>query len=400
MATYKWTSGVQYGGCPGPENYIKPGWYSGEALPSSTPIATSYKNPSTGKSYTPQELQALAGGGTATETPAAGTASTPAGEGSSGTPALTSGNINPYTGKPFTTADLSGMGVATISDFWNFYNQGQIQDGQYVGEAGAVGTGGWGENAPTDYNVPGGSATTPEPVPLPSLGDINVPAPAVTPAPPFEISPQQLAWQEKVGGYLTETLEMGGRGIPEETMALMTQRTTDTLKAKEAEDIRVMRNNMERRGITNSGFTFSNEQKIRSNTTVAIANSITDLNIKNSLMKMASFETAMGQAAQFLGYLGEMSQLKHQPKYQTWAAEQQAKLYQYQAKMDIYKTQLVQAYAQQNMILQGEINAEAAAQQNIWDVEMAEMEIEAANQQAAAQGMGNLFGTTVGMALA
>jgi hypothetical protein len=231
---------------------------------------------------------------------------------------------------------------------------------------------------------------------MPSLGSINVPAPAVTPAPAYEISPEQKAWEEKVSGYLSETLEMGGRGYSEETMALMTQKTTDTLKAKETEDIRVMRNNMERRGITNSGFVFSNEQKIRSGTTVAIANSITDLNIQNALMKVASFETAMGQAAQFLSYLGEQTQLKNEPAYQTWQAQQQANLYQYQAEIDLYKTQLQQAYAQNNMVLAGQIASAAATQQNAWDVEMAEMEIEAANQQAAAEGAGNLLGTTIG----
>ncbi|GAG81921.1 unnamed protein product, partial [marine sediment metagenome] len=44
---------------------------------------------------------------------------------------------------------------------------------------------------------------------------------------------------------------------------------TDTLKAREQENIRVMRNNMERRGITNSGFLQSAENQIHSNTSVA-----------------------------------------------------------------------------------------------------------------------------------
>ena len=64
MANYTWTSGAQQGGCPGPENYIAPGWYlSGQKLPGITPITSSYKNPATGKPYTPTELASLSGGG-------------------------------------------------------------------------------------------------------------------------------------------------------------------------------------------------------------------------------------------------------------------------------------------------------------------------------------------------
>jgi len=189
---------------------------------------------------------------------------------------------------------------------------------------------------------------------------------------------------------------MGGRGIPEETQALMTQQTIDVLKAREQESIRVMKNNMERRGITNSGFTFSNEQKIRSNTTMAIAKSITDLNIQNAFIKMASFENAMGQAAQFLGYLGEMSQLKYQPQFQTWAAQQQATLYQFQARMDIYKTQLQQAYQQQNIILQGQITSQLNAEQNVFEKWKIETELEAQKAAAQAQGAGQLFGASIG----
>jgi len=153
---------------------------------------------------------------------------------------------------------------------------------------------------------------------------------------------------------------------------------------------------MERRGITNSGFIFAGEQAIRSNTSKTIAAGIADVQIKSALMKMASFETAMGQAGQFLGYLSEQSQLKYQPQFQTWAAQQQANLYQYQAKMDIYKTQLQQAYQQQNLILAGNIAAAAAAQQNIWDVEMAEMTLEAQKAAAQAEGAGKLFGASIG----
>ena len=113
-------------------------------------------------------------------------------------------------------------------------------------------------------------------------------------------------------------------------------------------------------------------------------------------MKMASFEKAMGAAAQFLGYLGEMSALKYQPEFATWQAQQTATLYQWQAKMDIYKMKIAQAYQQSNIKLAGQIAAEAAATQQGYNIELAKMDIEASKQQAIYSGAGSLFGTTIG----
>lgn len=344
-------------GCEG--TYMAPGWYQAGTY---TLVASTYKNPSTGAAYTPTELATLVGGTTTSAT----TTTTPAA--TTTTPATTTFEQWMQQNYPNVVMAQSDLGGAKLE--YEEWKKGQS------------------------------TAVTTTPVALPSLANINVPAPAVTPAPAYEVSPEQQAWEEKVGGYLTSTLAEGGIGIPEETMALMTQKTTDTLKAKETEDIRVMRNNMERRGITNSGFVFSNEQKIRSGTTMAIANSITDLNIQNALMKMASFETAMGQAAQFLSYLGEMSQLKNQPAYQTWVAQQQANLYQYQAKIDIYKTQLQQAYQQQNLILQGQITSGLNAEQNAFELKITEMELEAQKQAAQATGAGQMVVGLLGLVAA
>jgi len=69
---------------------------------------------------------------------------------------------------------------------------------------------------------------------------------------------------------------------------------------------------------------------------------------------------------------------------------------QWQAKVDIYKMQINQAYQQQNMQLQARLNAEAAAQQHTWDVQMATMEIEAQQQAADATGTGQLIGNVIG----
>jgi len=224
----------------------------------------------------------------------------------------------------------------------------------------------------------------------------TITAPTVTPAPPYEISPAQQAWQEMYGGKVTEWVEAGGYGIPEETQAQMIQAQTDVLKAKETEDIRVMRNNMERRGITNSGFVFSNEQAIRSNTSVTLANSIRDVQISSALMKLASFEKAMGAAGQFLGYLSEQSQLKYQPEFATWQAEQMAKMQAWQAQIDIQKMAINQAYQQQNINLQAQLTSQLSAQQHGYDIELAEMEIEANQKAAKAKGIGSIFGTVLG----
>ena len=200
------------------------------------------------------------------------------------------------------------------------------------------------EFAPPEMPPPPVLPPTPE---VPTAPEI--PGYEVAPAPEYELSPEQQAWQEMYGQQLQQWIEAGGYGIPEATQAQMIQRTTDTLKAKEAEDIRVMRNNMERRGLTNSGLVFSNEQKIRANTTTAIANSITDIQIQSSLMKMASFEKALGAAGEYLGYLSEQTRLAYQPKMATWSAQQQANLMTYQgqinALMEEYNNQFQAAMA-------------------------------------------------------
>jgi len=227
----------------------------------------------------------------------------------------------------------------------------------------------------------------------------TITAPTVTPAPPYEISPAQQAWQEMYGGKVTEWVEAGGYGIPEETQAQMIQAQTDVLKAKETEDIRVMRNNMERRGITNSGFVFSNEQAIRSNTSVTLANSIRDVQISSALMKLASFEKAMGAAGQFLGYLSEQSQLKYQPEFATWQAQQLANMQGWQAQIDIQKMAINQAYQQQNITLTAQLQSQLNQQQNAFEMQLEQMKIDAANKAAKTEGFWNIVGTILGFGL-
>jgi hypothetical protein len=304
-------------------------------------------------------------------------------------------DINPYTGKKFTTYDLSGMGVATTKDFWNFYEAGNIQGGKYTGEAGVTGTGGWGNNQPQPYNQPQGPiAPTWEPT-KPKMPS----APNISDAPAYEPSPEEQAWAENYQGELQDWLDAGGYGIPEETQELMQEQIGDVLKADEEEQLRVMKNDMERRGITNSGLLFSETQKVKANTTQNLAKSITDVKIQSELMKLASFEKAMGAAGQFLDYLSTQSQLKYQPEFATWQVEQEAKLIEYQQKMDVYKLNLAQAHQEQNMEAEYYYNNLLQESRIEAEKEMMQMEIEANEKASFWGGLGNIFGFLFGWLL-
>ena len=68
----------------------------------------------------------------------------------------------------------------------------------------------------------------------------------------------------------------------------------------------------------------------------------------------------------------------------------------WQGKMDIYKMEINQAYQTQNMQLEAQLQSQLNAEQNQFNIELAEMEIEANAQIATAQGAGSLFGTILG----
>lgn len=227
----------------------------------------------------------------------------------------------------------------------------------------------------------------------------KVSAPKVDAAPAYQQSPEELAWQETYGGKLEDWVNAGGYGIPEETQELMGEQLTDTLKANEEEQIRIMKNEMERRGITNSGLLFSETQKIKANTTQQIAKGITDIKIQSALMKMASFEQAMGHAGQFLGYLSQQSQLKYAPEFATWQAKQEAKLMAWQENMDRQKLAIEQAYQQQNMQLEYELTSQLNAQQFEYEKQLTQMEIEANEKASMWGGIGQLFGFLFGWLL-
>ncbi len=224
----------------------------------------------------------------------------------------------------------------------------------------------------------------------------GISAPVLTAAPTYEVSPELQEKMDLYGDKLTDWVTSGGYGLDPETQAQMIQIQTDTLKAREQESIRVMKNNMERRGIFNSGYVQAAENQITSNTSVAIAGAIADVQIKSALMKMASFEKGMGAMASFLGFLSEQSQLAYAPEFATWQAEQLKTMQVWQGKLDIYKMELNQAYQTQNIELQARLTSELNEQQQGFNIELAEMEIEANNNIAMSQGIGGIFGTILG----
>jgi len=372
--TYKYHGQVWSStGCPG--TYNAPGWYSGDTL-----ITSNYINSSTGKPYTPSELQLLQSGGNSSYTTNIG--------GNSSAPTQPSGSAAQIW--------LNGEAIGTTPQ--GFEQMSQKEQESWIKENLGVDVSGqmWGYAPYTQFTP----TTRPQDDTGCSSGSCggktNIKAPEVSPAPAYEKSPEQIAWEEQFSGKLQDWLESGGYGIPEETQKQMIQQQTDVIKANEKEALRLMKNNLERRGITNTGFQIAFEQQIKSNTSKTLANSIRDIQIQNTLLKLASFERAMGVTAQYLGYLSTQSQLAYQAEYATWQAEQLAKIQAWQAQIDFKKMQLAQCYQQQNLKLSAQLQSQLAQQQHQYDLELAQMEIEASQRAAAAEGAGNLFGTIIG----
>lgn len=239
-------------------------------------------------------------------------------------------------------------------------------------------------------------------MPLPS--DIDIPAfdpsaaplPIVEDAPAYEITPEQQAWADMHSGNIQDILEAGGTGLSDEIQQLMMDKNNEALMSRETEAIRLLKNNMARRGIDNWGLEFKNIQAIKSTTTKEIAANIRDIQIQNALMKASSFENALGMSAQFLDYLDRQSQLRHAPKELTYKMKEQAKLYQYQANVDIWKMKINQAYTQGNMQYAQQLADWGAGVQHGYNMELEQMKITAAEEAADTNGFWQTVGTVIG----
>ena len=176
--------------------------------------------------------------------------------------------------------------------------------------------------APT---VPEAPAVTPVP---------TIPGMTVSPAPEYQKTPEQAAWEKMYKGQIEQNIK-DPKGISDEAQKLLMRKATLMLQSRETENLRLMADDMERRGITESGLIFERTQEIKATTTRALAESITDIGIKSELMKMESYERAMGHAANYLSHLSRESELKYTSKLATWNAQQQVNLVQYQAQINV-----------------------------------------------------------------
>jgi hypothetical protein len=230
--------------------------------------------------------------------------------------------------------------------------------------------------------------------PEPAAGgitDVNI-----TDAPAYEQSEAEKAWAEMYGAKEQEILDKGGLGIDPETQALMKQQQFDLIEADKEEKLRNLKNTMETRGITNSFLFIAEESKIKATATRALAESVTNIQIQSALMKVSSFENALGRAANFLGYLSTQSQLAYAPIMATWNMKSQAKIATMQANVEIYKQKLNQCYTVNNMKLAAQIQADYQQQEFENNKILAQMEIDATQEMAKAEASGNIFGTIVG----
>lgn len=224
----------------------------------------------------------------------------------------------------------------------------------------------------------------------------SVSAPHITPAPEYQPSPEEAAWQEQYQGELQNWLDEGGYGIPEETQQLMEQHLFDYLKADEQEQLRLLKNEMERRGLSNSGLYFYKSQQIRANVTTQMARGINEIQIQSSLMKLASFERAMGEAGNYLQYLGHQSELKYHAEFATWTAQQQAKMAAWQENLERQKMAIAENWRREGMAFDYQLTSQLNAQQHQYDLELARMKIEADENAAKWSGRGNFFFSIIG----
>ena len=253
------------------------------------------------------------------------------------------------------------------------------------------------EDAEAEEAVPATLPKAPT-IDIPGFDPTAAPLPTVEEAPAYQITPEQQAWADMHSGNIQNIIEQEGLGLSDEIQQLMMDKNNEALMSRETEAIRIMKNTMARRGIDNWGLEFKNIQRIKGVTTKEVAANIRDIQIQNAVMKMSSFENALGMSAHFLDYLNTQSQLKYAPKMATWQMKQQAKLYQYQANVDIWKMKINQAYTVGNMQYAQELADWGAAQQHEYNIELKQMEIDAAEEAASQSGFWSTVGTILGFA--
>jgi len=313
--TYQWYS-TPYECAADPSKSHGVGWYSGTTF-----ITSNYKNPATGLAYTPAELAGLSGGAT-TPTPTIPTTSQLEASPSGVTYDQNTGILtNPQYG--FT---------GTLEEWHKFHPEPL----EYEGIAG-----------PT-VNREGIVTAPTTPSTIPTIANLEVPqAPTL---PPYKPTAELEQLSGQVGGAISGIIAEGGIGMGEETKEQLFLREAEIINASTAQAQRNLEDKMAAQGLSDSGMAFSEGMKLASKSTIAMANVMRDVAIQDSLMKIASYQNALGLGVQFLSYLSEESWRQYQPT-----------LYQWQAQVDMYKLAIQDAYNKQDL-----------AQAHKWDMEMAQ----------------------------
>ena len=219
---------------------------------------------------------------------------------------------------------------------------------------------------------------------IPTIANLEVPqAPAL---PPYKPTAELEKLSAQVGGAISDIITQGGIGMGEETKEQLFLREAEIINASTAQAQRNLEDRMAAQGLYDSGMAFSEGMKLASKSTIAMANVMRDVAIQDSLMKIASYQNALGLGVQFLSYLSEESWRQYQPT-----------LYQWQAKVDMYKLAITDAYNKQNLALAHQWDMELAKFQAQTQKELAQMEIDAAAKAAKKKNFWDIVGTGLGI---
>ena len=374
MANLSW-SGQDYTCAANPSQNKKKGWYYNGSY---TGINT-YINPATGSAYT---IADFAGNGGAS--PSAPTNS-PSGTGYS-VPSANTGQI--VTISPEDYLDRLNMEHTSENIEWASVQLGRTED-KFQNQLDIYGyLPDYPDETPPDYqhNIPGQPGQPGQggmPTFEQTMQQVNLPN-----APQYQPSAGQEQMQDLLSGTLTDIIEQGGIGIPEETQNLMIQQQIQTVKAQESSAIASLNDYMEARGLTNSGLAVSEMMNIKASSTRAIADSMTDIQIQSSLMKLSSFQSAIGQASQLLSYMGEESWKKYQSQVNEWDAQ-----------LSFYQQAIEHYYGLQDMEMTYYYQSQLNQAQNQFELQLQQMEIDAMADAAKQEGMGNIFGILFGTLL-
>lgn len=372
MATnyYYIQAGQSFSGCPGTAE--KEGWYQ---TGNPNPITTTYKNPTTGLPYTVKELGSLTGGGTVPVT------TTPTGA----VPTTSQLEAHP-------TGTSGIIGSTAPHDVYTTQTQAQEA---YI--ANAIAGGLTEEQAQANWAKVVSNIAYSQDMGVPSTSQLEAGTtiPAVTPAatvagipslPAYQPSAAMEALSTQVGGAISGIIEQGGMGMGEETKQQIFLKEAEIINAGTAQAMKNLEDKMAAQGLSNSGMAFSEGMKLASKGTIAMANVMRDVEIQDSLMKVASYQNALGLGVQFLSYLSEESWRQYQPT-----------LYQWQAQVDVYKLAITDAYNKQDLALAHRYDMELTQFEAQTNIKLTQMTIDAAADAASKKNFWDILGTGLGI---